>query len=388
MRILTILGIAIILHAGSYDDYVAMLSNDPGIKKLEYQQHALTLDARQSGALDDPQLVIGIDNMPVEDPAFDRYLPTAKVIGFNQKFSSGREEAARVKLARSSTRSLQRDYLLSRLEAQLYIALAMYRLKRLQLNNLEAQREVLTAMQEEVNNQIYSGADMSVELSRIDERLLDITSRELVLTAEQKRVGNVLVRLVGEVPDVELPERTMKSWREALLYPVVIAKSDEKRALAQSSLAEARDDVDVSLQVLYKQREAGATYDGEDWVSVRGVVTLPLWGKGEAAYESALQQQRAATEDTQSTVREWRQKLADLDVEHEQTVKRIELKQKRLEAIAKTVRAQEDRYDVGHGRYIDVLESKLRLLDVTFQLKELETGLMTIAASQNSHIME
>ena len=388
MRILSILGIAALLHAGSYDDYAAILTNDPSIKKLEYQQHALTLDARQSGELDDPQLVIGIDNLPVEDPAFDRYLPTAKVIGFNQKFASGREEAARVMLARSATRSVQRDYLLSRLEATLYTALATHRLKRLQLANLEEQRTVLGAMQEEVNNQIYSGADMSAELSRIDERLLDIASRELVITAEQKRVGNLLVRLVGEVPDVALPERTMKPWRDAPLYPVRIAESDEQRALAQSSLAQAQDDVDFSLQVLYKQREAGASDDGEDWVTVRGVVTLPLWGKREAAYESALQQQHAAVEDTQTTAREWHQKLADLDVAYEQTARRIALKQKRLEAIAKTARAQEERYHVGHGRYIDVLESKLRLLDVTFQLKELESGLMTIAASQNSHIME
>lgn len=62
------------------------LVNNPDLKASEEQWRVMVARAEQAGALDDPMMMVGIQNGLIKDPfAFDRENMTAKVIGISQK---------------------------------------------------------------------------------------------------------------------------------------------------------------------------------------------------------------------------------------------------------------------------------------------------------------
>ncbi len=140
MRYLLLLGILSTLYAQSYKEYIEMLRHDPSVIKLHHQSSAYNAKAEQSLSLSNPQLVFGVDNMPVENPSFNAYLPTAKVLGFNQKFSNARAESSQVNTLSSTQQELRARYQYKLLELGFYTALVERELKTKQLENLKTQK--------------------------------------------------------------------------------------------------------------------------------------------------------------------------------------------------------------------------------------------------------
>ncbi len=66
------------------DTLSAQLRQHPSVIELDLQSHARELAAAASMGLPNPKLELGVNNLPIENPAFDRYLPTNKSIALSQ----------------------------------------------------------------------------------------------------------------------------------------------------------------------------------------------------------------------------------------------------------------------------------------------------------------
>ena len=76
----------------------AILKQHPAVQELKLKSNAARLDSFASLGLPDPQVAIGINNLPVASPAFNEYLPTSKSITLKQMFPSLTGRKARAKL--------------------------------------------------------------------------------------------------------------------------------------------------------------------------------------------------------------------------------------------------------------------------------------------------
>ncbi len=388
MRTLMLLGLAMALYGADYEACVAQLADDPSIRALEHEQHAVRSRGDAGGALADTQLVFGVENLPVETPAFDRYLPTSKVIGFNQKFNLGRDEALRS--ARSEERRFEwmRAYTLAQLKSAFDTALLQQRYQKRRLSLYQKEREVLETLYLQRQGVLSSGRDSSVELALIRERQLEVQSSEIDARSELERAQSMLVRLVGEAPQLDPPEALLRSWEPLELYPLLMAQSETVTAREQHALAEAQNGVDFTLQFLYKQREAGATYDGEDWVTLRGVVNLPLWGRSEAMEAGALEHEHGAAANYELLSRQWRQQMEALEARIEGLRQRADLQRKRLDAIATTFEAQQRSFESGSLSEEKLLETRIRGLKNELALLELEFETSRLIYEHNRYIKE
>ena len=70
--------------ASSFEEYVQRLGEHPQVESILAESEAFRAQAQGELGLPDPMVMIGVDNVPISDPAFDRFLPTSKVIGFSQ----------------------------------------------------------------------------------------------------------------------------------------------------------------------------------------------------------------------------------------------------------------------------------------------------------------
>ena len=70
--------------ASSFEEYVQRLGEHPQVESILAESEASKAQAQGELGLPDPMVMIGVDNVPISDPAFDRFLPTSKVIGFSQ----------------------------------------------------------------------------------------------------------------------------------------------------------------------------------------------------------------------------------------------------------------------------------------------------------------
>jgi hypothetical protein len=144
-------------HGKTLDDYLVLLEQHPRVQALLESSTSLKHQAKAAMGLPDPTLALGVDNLPVSDPAFDRYLPSSKVIGFTQGIpnSSSRKAKESLSLAQAKTKTLMAQYTISQLQAQFFTNLA-------ELERIKQQRGY-ELQKIEIINQLRDYYDASVE---------------------------------------------------------------------------------------------------------------------------------------------------------------------------------------------------------------------------------
>ena len=158
--------------AETLDAYVSKLAEHPQVTQILEQSVRFNELADGEMGLPDPQLIIGVDNVPINDPAFDRFLPTSKVIGFKQqipsyslrKARSGKQEML------SKRQQLMADYTEERLKAILISQLSeLNKVKTLQ-KLAKKQLGYYRSMEDDLKGQLEAGNPVYGRFSEIDRR--------------------------------------------------------------------------------------------------------------------------------------------------------------------------------------------------------------------------
>ena len=265
---------------------------NPEIRAAARELESARAAVPQAGALDDPKIVVGVDNVPVKDPAFDRFLPTSKVLGLSQRLPFPGKLGLREDVARARARRLEALYrdkvrdVVRRVKESYYDlwfvdqALEINRRNRDLFRDLERSAAAKYSVGKGLQQDVLKA---QVELSKILNELILLRKRRQTLAAalnelRDRPVTEAVPRPAGVVP-AAFP------WDLEELQAMAQENSLELRALdaaikgRESAVALARRNFypDMNVAVTYKQRVEGDTFPGDDWFSAFVTVDVPLY---------------------------------------------------------------------------------------------------------------
>ena len=252
----------------SFDMALALaLREAPVLAASEAQLDAARQAAVPAGALPDPRLALGIDNVPIEGP--DRFnlnkeAMTMRRIGLMQEFPSRAKRAARVDVARSRVELAEAEIEVARLTvmretAVAWIARDTVEQQLEQVDALFVENKLLDAA---VRARLAGGRGMTTEIvmprqeaAQIEERRDELQMRrEQSIAILRRWVGTAAdASLVGSVPEWPVSSRPLLHGLHR--HPEIELFSPQGRILdAEVAEAEAAKKSDWALELAYQNR--------------------------------------------------------------------------------------------------------------------------------------
>ncbi len=379
--------------AKSLEDYTRQLAEHPQVTQiLQRSSYYSELSNAQMG-LPNPDLIIGVDNMPINNPEFNRFLPTSKVLGLKQQIPSHslREAKSQKQKQLSKRQKIMADYTVKRLEAIL-----IHQLTELdKINELEKlankQLKLYRSMEGDLRGQLEAGNPVYGRFSEIDVERTEVEQRLNYLKVERITIEQELISLVGEVPEIQVPSVEVLSWSSNtdVLYPIIIANEETQIADKDVDVADAAFNPNYGVQAIYKQREEGESFAGDDWFSLQATVSIPLWYNFNQqprlrAAEAGKLSAEFAYEDTK---RQWVKRMTILDAEIDITMDNIKLLKDKKSALKKMVQAAKRNYESGNTSLETVLDAQIDELTIASQLARQRSKHIQLSVQYNSHII-
>ncbi len=381
--------------ATSFEDYVERLTHHPRIMSIIAKSDASKFQAEGELGLPDPVFSIGVDNVPVSDTAFDRFLPTSKVVGFHQKIPNPiLLRAKSKKLAQlSKKQNLMADYMHERLEFMFISKLAEYTSVKTQKKLIKKQLSLYKELEETFEGQIRSGRSVYQRFSEIDVERAEAERKLNNLEAKLISIESEFISLIDELPVIDTPDTLNQTWEGSpmKLYPVLIAAEDTHIAKKDVGIAHAAFLPNFGINAVYKQREAGQnnSFSGDDWFSVQAQISIPLWASKnqKPKLKAALEKKKSAQFVYDDTQRRWVQKMSSLKSMRDASEKNIRVLQNKDTAMKEKIKAAQSNYEAGTEDLDRVLLAKIDRLNIQAQLAQVKATYTSKAAEFNSNII-
>lgn len=365
------------------------LDREPGTAALEHRATALDEQAVAAGQLPDPTLRVGLANFPIQSGGFSTEAMTQAQLGIRQAFPPGKTRAVGTRRFRSLAREMeetadarQRDVLLAVRQAWL----DAYYWQRSE--DVVADVQPFFGDLVSVSRSLYEVGRKTqqdllraeLELSRLDERLIEIDRRQAEARAELSRwvaraADRPIARKLVEsepLPPVEALEDRLPE------HPAVLAA--EARIAAHEAgvdLAHERFKPGWALDLGYGYRE-GLLPGGEprsDFVSLSVTVDLPLFRGNRQNRElaAALSERRAAEASREELLRRLGSELDREYARWQELTRRIALYEERiLGQVEGRAAAALLAYQSDAGDFADVMRGYIDRLDTRLEFVSLE----------------
>ncbi len=262
--------------------------NAPQLLADAQRVQAAELSMLPAGALPDPKMIVGVDNLLIEGPSrFEAGgdFMTMRRIGLMQEFPNRAKRVARTAQAQAQIALAQAQRKISQQSVQLSTALAW-----IARRSAERERAALAALRAEnkllagaVQAQLAGGKGMltdavlpRVEAAMIDERADALDTKVAQANAELHRWlgAEADAPLAGDAPDWSVELATLGQHLNR--HPLLQAFASKQQLLhAESDAAKAEKNIDWALEVAYQQR--GRAFG--DMVSVQLSFDLPFFTK-------------------------------------------------------------------------------------------------------------
>lgn len=286
-------------------------------------------DARRAGALPDPMLSVGLQNLPITgSPAFDLSADemTMKTVGLRQDIPARAKREAERKLAARRIDAAQALTDSQRQDTRRAVAMAWIDLWAAQRQGDALARisEQATLAASVAHARLRSGADSAAEALAADAEVLDVDNRIAGNQTDVRVAQAALQRWLGDsdtatTPDA--PDFTQLPFPPAQLQAAIDrlpslrpSAAQVETAAAQIDLARAQRHPDWSIEATYGQRSGSRS----DMLSVQVGIGLPLFpherqdrdvAAREADYEAAqdtlADQRREQTAQLQASLARW-----------------------------------------------------------------------------------
>ena len=366
------------------------LREHPSLRALDYQAAQFREASTVAAAIPDPVVSLGVNNVPVNDPAFDRFLPSNRALGIQQSIPNGARRAANSQAAQRTAVQLQVRYRaqLSSLRGEL-LALLHDRqriLEQTQLAGMQLQR--YDDLDKAIEAELSAGSAVVYRLAEVEVERARVRRRRLALDRELRQNAAKLRSLVVEVPEWTPPALIPEVWSgdATAFHAVAVAEATVAIADQRIAAAEAAWGPDWGVQLTYQQRDPGIDFAGDDWVSGQLTFTLPLWS--EQRQKPALRQAEASRSEAMMALQfAAREAVATYQSEQavwqtaEQSLK--VLATQRL-AIKDEIAAQTANYEAGRGGYAAMVDGAIALLKLDAEIAALRAQREMAIARMNA----
>jgi outer membrane protein TolC len=373
----------------------AQLREHPALDVYALRAAASRERADGADALPDPEIGLGIHNFPINDPGFDRYLPTYKSLSVRQAFPSraGREASSEQAMRQSAYLEAAREARFAQLRAELIGLLhERERIRRQRLLAHESEARYAELL-ETVEAQVDAGQPVVYRLARIAVERAEIERRLADLAGEDSRVEARLIELLGQVPDTPAPAVAVTEWSGApeQFHAVQLAQVAAGVAAAGVDKAQAAWKPSWGAELVYQQREAGngepgSTFDGDDWVSGRVTFTVPLWAKGsqDPMLRAAQAEEAAAEAEVLAAARSARADHAALDAYRLAAIQNNAVLARKIGSFEDQLKSQLSLYESGAGTYEALLDGEIAILTLRAESAAEDARIAATAARMNA----
>ncbi len=295
------------------------LNQEPGQAEMLARAEALEEESVAAGQLPDPMLRVGLANFPLQSGGFTTEGMTQAQLGFRQAFPPGETRAASTRQFQSLALEMRqsadgrgRDVLSSVRQAWL----ETYYWQR--AHAIVDQSRPFFADLVVVTRSMYSVGRKDqqdllraeLELSRIDDRLIDINKKhERAIAALSEWIGADARRPIAETLPAWQPVPTLEMLQSNLLSHPVLQAADARIDAQQArvDIAEERYKPGWAMDLGYGYRD-GYLPNGaprSDFVSLSFTMDLPVFRKNrqDRKLAAALSQRRAANDSKEQLYR-------------------------------------------------------------------------------------
>ncbi|WP_306253274.1 TolC family protein [Parvularcula sp. IMCC14364] len=384
-----------IAHAQTFKELEQQLLDHPSIVALRFSETASRESAAANIGLPDPVISVGVNNVPLQDPAFDRFLPTHKAIGVRQSLPNFAERRAlsSANERRASLQKLQAEWQFVTLRAKLISLLATQTALSEQLSILAARDIKYNELEEVIRSEIDAGRPAVFRIADIDIERADSAREKAAILASQIEVSAGIEELVLMAAKTPAPETALALWdgQATRFYAVRLADQNIDISEAGVSAAKAAFRPDWGVSLTYQQREEGSgapgsTFAGDDWFSASVSVTVPIWSrqnqqpKLRAAKANANARRQQSEVAARAALAEWRVLSAKIEASNDfQKILR-----EKISALDSRIEALTSNYEAGLGDYSTILDTEITQLKFQSDLATERARQVSLTARANS----
>jgi cobalt-zinc-cadmium efflux system outer membrane protein len=372
-------------HAGETLTLPGLLNEarakNPALAAMQYRYEAGRERVPQAGALPDPMLMMGVQNLPTNSFSFSQEMMTSKMIGLSQTFPFFGKRGLKREAAADEANALEGDYKEVGLQLEKDVKTAyfdLYRIKK-DLEVLDKTGSLLDSLLK-ITQSRYSvglGNFKDIIKTQVEQSLL--VDKRLALQRDERtkraELGALLGRgapVTGTVQDVKpavlaLDVRALSESAVAA-RPALVAASErikEGEAMVETAKKDYYPDFTVSAQYMERDRQDTGV-SPSDMISAVVSVNLPVWRKSKlapAVLEASLLKDQAQRE-RDSKVNEIKAQVQSLVEQVDKDGSQIKLyREVVIPQAGEDINAGLAGYEVGKVQYIDLLDSIRSFLD-------------------------
>jgi outer membrane protein TolC len=381
--------------AQAFSELEGILRDHPALAVYGYETEAALERSRAATALPDPVVFFGVNNLPTNDPAFDRFLPTNRAIGVRQEIPNlaGRRARASQAEAMAGLSEAMQAARFSALRAELIVLL--HEKERIAAERIlaEERSEKYDRLSDVASAEISGGRPIVFRLAEIEAERAGVARQLAALLEAEAAADAALIDLVGFVPTIAAPTIEARVWDgdPASFHTVRIQTNDIERAEGAVSEARAAFRPNWGAQVTYQQREEGSgapgeVFAGDDWVSGMVTVSVPLWaGRSQAPRLRAAKAEEAAARSSYlAAARSARARYEALHSQMESAKSQVAILKAEIAAVEDGIQSQLRTYESGVGDYAPVIDGEITLLRLETEMIRDHTRVAQTAARLNS----
>ena len=393
LLLLPVGGLATAATTLSYQDALdRALRDSPALSSTAAREEAARSAAIPAGALPDPSLTLGLENLPASGTdrfSLDNDFMTMRRIGVMQEFPNRAKREARVEDARAEIGVAEARGRSTRLGVLRTTAIAWierYTAER-QLAQVPALRARNRQLAEAVNARLAAGQGTAADalVPRTEAAMLEAQADQL--EEQRARAIAALRPLVGEAAEASLqgvpPELPVSrgTLLGALAQHPVFGEFDAMGRVLDAGIAAARADrkPDWSLGVIYGQRDRPYS----DMVSLELRLGLPVFARGrqDPVIAARVAERTGLDAEREATAREHAAAIEAELATHERLGRAIERQRKVLLPLAEdSIALAEAAWAGGRGSLVDLVSARREQIDAGITLIELEGERQALAA--------
>ena len=380
-------------QAQTLSELEATLKTHPQLQALRHQSDASIELSEAALGLPDPVISFGINNFPFANPSFSEFIPTNKSIGIAQRIPNigGRKARSSEAKAQSHELGLKYQQQLSLMRAQLVTLLLERDRIQQQTRLANEQDQKYTELSDVVKSEVGAGRSVVFRLAEIERERAEISTQLVNWAKELTMIESGLRYLLGQVPDTKMPpssEPLQWSGDATEFYSVALAQAQTRVLDHGVEQAKAAWKPEWGAQLRYQQREAGANFGGDDFVSAMVTVTVPFWSKRnqQPRLRAARARLEAAKSQHQESIRQAQVRYINLKSNYDAAKATVGVLNEKIIAVNEEIDSQRINYESGQGFYSPVIDGEILLIKFKSDvIKERTRG--EIAAAQMAALL-
>lgn len=377
-------------NAPTFEALEARLADHPSLAALSYRADASRERSLAATALPDPIVSVGINNFPIFDPSFSDFLPTNKAVGVRQEFPNRAGREARSGEARAQAEQTERIRTAQRATLRGELIALLHEKRR-----IDRQRDIARQRDEKygeltgvVEAEIDAGRPAVFRLAEIEAERAGVARVLVDLDRQEAEVDARLIDLVSLVPTTPAPPVAPIDWSGDAMAFHAVRVADAGIRVTDYSVdgAKAAWRPNWGAQLTYQQRESGANFAGDDWVSGMVTFSVPLWAeRSQKPRLRAAKADRASAEMRyQAAARSAAARYAAEAAAWRAAEDNIAVLTRNIAAVEDEIAAQLTTYESGVGDYAPIIDGELAILKLRADIAAEEARRAAAMARMNA----